>query len=55
VAVDSKEKVDVTEDQLRTLVRQEIKNALDSQARRVRGISSFEVYLEALLQAARKD
>jgi hypothetical protein len=48
------EEIDVTTDELRQIVREEIKNVLDSQARRVQGITSWERYLEVLLEAARK-
>ena len=48
------EEVDVTEDELRRVVRDEITNVLDSQARQVPGIVSWERYLEVLLEAARK-
>jgi Lysozyme like domain len=45
---------DVTEAELREIVREEFKNVLDSQAKRVSGISSWERYLEELLKAARQ-
>jgi hypothetical protein len=44
----------MTEAQIRKIVREEVAAALDSQARRVQGISSFERYLEVVLQAARE-
>jgi hypothetical protein len=47
------EEADVTEDELRAIVREEVKNVLDAQARRVQGIVSWERYLEVLLAAAR--
>ena len=37
------------------IVREEITNVLDGQAKRVKGISSWERYLEVLLEAARKN
>jgi len=46
---------DVTEAELRKVVREEIQNVLDGQARRVQGIISWERYLEVLLEAARKN
>jgi N-acetylmuramoyl-L-alanine amidase len=49
------EELDVTEAELRQIVREEIQNVLDGQARRVQGITSWERYLEVLLEAARKD
>jgi hypothetical protein len=45
---------DMTEDDVRKIVREEIAAVLDNQARRVRGITSWERYLEVLLDAARK-
>jgi len=53
--VPTPEEADVTEEELRAVVREEVKNVLDSQARRVQGIVSWERYLEVLLEAARKD
>jgi N-acetylmuramoyl-L-alanine amidase len=50
----AEEDLDVTEAELRQIVREEIKNVLDGQARRVQGITSWERYLEVLLEAARK-
>lgn len=44
----------MTEDDVRKIVREEIAAVLDNQARRVRGITSWERYLEVLLDAARK-
>jgi hypothetical protein len=44
----------MTEDDVRRVVREEIAKVLDSQARRVRGITSWERYLQVLLDAARK-
>jgi hypothetical protein len=49
------EEFDVTEAELRQIVREEITNVLDGQAKRVKGITSWERYLEVLLEAARKD
>jgi hypothetical protein len=51
----AEEDLDVTEAELRQIVREEIKNVLDGQARRVQGITSWERYLEVLLEAARKN
>lgn len=48
------EEIDVTKDEMREIVREEIKNVLDSQAKRVSGITSWERYLEELLKAARQ-
>ena len=45
---------DVTEDELRRVVHEEVRNVLDGQARRVQGITSFERYLEVVLQAVRQ-
>ena len=50
----AEEDLDVTEAELRQIVREEIKNVLDGQARKVQGIVSWERYLEVLLEAARK-
>jgi hypothetical protein len=47
--------IDVTEAELRKIVREEIQNVLDGQARRVQGIISWERYLDVLLEAARKN
>ncbi len=44
-----------TEAELRQVVRDEVMRVLDSQARRVQGIVSWERYLQVLLDAARKD
>jgi GH25 family lysozyme M1 (1,4-beta-N-acetylmuramidase) len=46
---------DMGEDQLRKLVREATVEALNSKARRVRGITSWERYLEVLLDASRKN
>jgi N-acetylmuramoyl-L-alanine amidase len=54
-AVPEPEEADVTEDELRAVVREEVKNVLDNNAKRVSGITSWERYLEVLLEAARKD
>jgi N-acetylmuramoyl-L-alanine amidase len=48
------EEIDVTKDEMREIVREEIKNVLDNQAKRVSGITSWERYLEELLKAARQ-
>jgi hypothetical protein len=45
---------DMTENDVRKIVREEIASVLDSEARRVRGITSWERYLQVLLDAARK-
>jgi hypothetical protein len=45
---------DMTEDDVRRIVREEIATVLDAQARRVKGITSWERYLQVLLDAARK-
>jgi hypothetical protein len=45
---------DLTEDALRKGVRKGMADAFDNKARRVRGIASWERYLQALLDAARK-
>ena len=46
---------DVTEAELRKVMNEELTRVLDSQARRVQGIVSWERYLQVLLEAARKD
>jgi Lysozyme like domain len=46
--------LDVTEAELRRIVREEAAGVLDGQAKRVHGIVSWERYLEVLLDAARK-
>jgi hypothetical protein len=45
---------ELTEDKLRKGLRKGLADAFDGSARRVRGISSWERYLQALLDAARK-
>jgi CHAP domain len=47
------QEVDVTEAELRQVVRDEVKKVLDSEAKRVQGIISWERYLQVLLDAAR--
>jgi hypothetical protein len=44
---------DLTEDKLRKAVRKGLVDAFNAKARRVRGISSWERYLQVLLDAAR--
>lgn len=44
----------MAEAELRRIVREEATGVLDGQAKRVRGIVSWERYLEVLLDAARK-
>lgn len=44
----------MTEDDVRKIVRDEIAKVLDNQARHVKGITSWERYLQVLLDAARK-
>jgi Lysozyme like domain len=46
--------VDITEAELRRVVNEETTRVLDSQAIRVSGITSWERYLEVVLEAARK-
>jgi hypothetical protein len=46
--------VEMDEDAVRRIVREEIVTVLDAKARRVPGIFSFERYLQVLLDAARK-
>jgi lysozyme len=46
---------DMGEDRLRRLVHNAIAEAFNSKARRVRGITSWERYLQVLLDAARKN
>jgi hypothetical protein len=46
---------DVTEAELRKVMNEELTRVLDSQARRVAGIVSWERYLGVLLEAARKN
>jgi CHAP domain len=49
------QEVDVTEAELRKVVSEEITRVLDHEARKVFGITSWDKYLEALLEAARKN
>jgi hypothetical protein len=49
------EEVDLSADQLRQVIREEVADELDSQARKVHGITSWERYLEVLLEAARRN
>jgi hypothetical protein len=49
------QEVDVTEAELRKVVNEEVTRVLDHEARKVSGIESFDKYLAALLEAARKN
>lgn len=48
------ERRDMTEDDVRKIVREEVARVLDNKAKRVKGITSWERYLQVLLSAARK-
>jgi hypothetical protein len=52
--VPASEDLEVTAAELRRIVREEATTVLDGQAKRVRGIVSWERYLQVLLDAARK-
>jgi hypothetical protein len=45
---------DITEAELRTVVNEEFTNVLNHEANKVHGITSWERYLEVVLEAARK-
>jgi hypothetical protein len=55
LAAGIEQETDVTEAELRKVTNEELTRVLDSQARKVQGIVSWERYLEVLLEAARKD
>jgi hypothetical protein len=46
--------IDLTEPQVRTLVREELGAVLDHEATKVQGITSWQRYLEVVLEAARR-
>jgi hypothetical protein len=53
-ALPTPEEADVTEEELRPILREEVTKVLNQQARKVFGVESWENYLEAVLKAARQ-
>jgi N-acetylmuramoyl-L-alanine amidase-like protein len=53
-ALPTPEEADVTEEELRPIIREEVASVLNKEAVKVFGVTSWENYLEAVLKAARQ-